>query len=120
MPPTLTSMSSSFLSTMSGLDMDRDRKRFKLEEDDENDSLDRRSSGSFEGSSEGSPVVTPDRIGGTQQKDSEFESPHFISGQLSVQLNGQLSRNQPEDLSTACKKPHDGSQKYSPQRTPSP
>ena len=118
MPPTLTSMSSSFLSSMSG--PDTEKRSFKMEEEDEADSLDRRSSGSFEGSSEGSPVVTPDRIGGSQQKDGEFEPGHFISGQLSVQLNGQLSRNQPEDLSTACKKPHDGSQKYSPQRTPSP
>ena len=125
MPPTFTSLSSSLLSTMSGLDTERERKSFKLEEEDEADSLDRRSSGSFEGSSEGSPVLTPDRFGGSQQKDSEFEAAHFISGQLSVQhlpaekLNGQL-RNQPEDLSTACKKSDDGSQKYSPQRTPSP
>ena len=106
-------------------------RRFKTEEDEENESLDRRSSGSFEGSSDGS-AATPDRFGAAQQKDSEYEQPHqFISGQVSLQLgpgagseklNGQLSRNQPQDLSTANKKPDDGSQKDGspPQRTPSP
>ena len=105
-------------------------RRFKTEEEDENEEIiDRRSSGSFEGSSEGS-AATPDRcVSG--QKDSEYEQPQqFISGQVSLQLqpgaseklNGQLSRNQPQDLSTANKKPDDGSQKDGspPQRTPSP
>ena len=43
-------------------------------------------------------------------------------GAAPEKLNGQLSRNQPQDLSTANKKPDDGSQKDGspPQRTPSP
>ena len=132
MPPTMTSMSSSLFSSSLGGGMDFDRRAFKIEDEDENDSIDRRSSGSFEGSSDGSNVATPDRFMLHQQKESEYEQPQFISGHVSLQhlptaaaatekVNGQLNRNQPQDLSTVSKKPDDGSQKdRSPQRTPSP
>ena len=134
MPPAMTSMSSSLMSSAMGLEFDRERRTFKTEEDgDENDSLGRRSSGSFEGSSDGS-VAAQDRIAASQQKEPEYEAvaglPHpFAPGQVPLQhlpaaekVNGQLSRNQPQDLSTANKKLDDGSQKDGspPQRTPSP
>ena len=72
--------------------------------------------------------MTPDRFSLNQQKESEYEQPsQFIlgQGQLSLQpaekTDGQLSRNQPQDLSTASKKLDDGSQKDgSPRQTPSP
>ena len=47
MPPTMTSMSSALFANMSGFD-ERERRMIKAEDDDENESLDRRSSGSFE------------------------------------------------------------------------
>merc|ERR1719342_1775081 len=115
MPPTMTSMSSALFANMSGFD-ERERRMIKAEDDDENESLDRRSSGSFEGSSDGSAGVTPDRFSLNQQKESEYEQPsQFILGQGQVSLqpaektDGQLSRNQPQDLSTASKKLDDGS-----------
>ena len=135
MPPSMTSLSSSLFPGMAGADMDRERRSFKTEEEEDQDSMERRSSGSFEGSSEGSTGATPDRhLGG-------HEGPQF--GGMSLQhltalanadkhLNGQLSRNLPQDLSTAAKK-GDGSQadespSHSPrnksrlddQRSPSP
>jgi len=130
----LTSMPSSYFGA-EGLfttanSMDFDRKGIKMEDEDENDSIhehDRRSSGSFEASSDGSVSLTPDRLGTILQKEAEYEQPQYISNQNSLQhfpaekLNGQLTRNQPQDLSTTSKKLDDGSQKDgSPRLTPSP
>ena len=94
------------------------------EEEDRESEQDRRSSGSGEGSSEGSASLTPDR---GQREGTEYEQ-QFVSSLTSLQQrfsaekgNGQLSRNQPQDLSTSSKKPDDGSQKdCSPRLTPSP
>ena len=127
MPPTMTSMATSLFSSLGD-------RRFKTEDDEENDSVDRRSSGSFEGSSEGSAGATPDRqLRDQLQRDEgrDLEHPGFGGLTLHQHLtalanvdktNGQLSRLLPQDLSTAGKKhDEDGSQKdESLRQTPSP